>query len=79
MIYLRFSTIITIITSAKEGYVFVVVCLSVCLLATLRKNSERICMKVSEKVDNGPVNKCLNFGGDPYHCLDTEIVFRIRH
>jgi len=26
------------ITSANEGYVFVVVCLSVCLLATLRKN-----------------------------------------
>jgi len=27
-----------IITSAKEGYVFVVVCLFVCLLATLREN-----------------------------------------
>jgi len=39
--------------------------LFVCLLATLRKkNSERICMKFSGNVDNGPMNKRLNFGGD---------------
>jgi len=36
-------------------------------------------MKLSEKVGNGPVNKWLNFGGDPGHCLDTGIVFQIRH
>jgi len=39
-------------------YVIAVVCLSVCLLSTLRKKtSERICMKFSGKVDNVPVNK----------------------
>jgi len=32
------------------------VSLFVCLLATLRKNSERICMKFSGKVGNGPMN-----------------------
>ena len=36
-------------------------------------------MKFSEKVGNGPMNKRLNFGGDPDHRLDTEIVFWIRH
>ena len=36
-------------------------------------------MKVSEKVGNGLMNNCLNFSGDPNHCLDTGIVFRIRH
>jgi len=36
-------------------------------------------MKFSGKVGNGPVNKRLNFGGDPDHRLDTGIVFRIRH
>jgi len=35
-------------------------------------------MKFSGKVGNGPMNKGLNFGGDPDHCLDTKIVFRIR-
>jgi len=38
-----------------------------------------ICMKFSGKVGNGPLNKRLNFSGDPDHRLDTEIVFRIRH
>jgi len=55
------------------------VCLSVCLLATLHKNLERICMKFPGKVDNVPVNRQLNFGGHPDHRLDTGIVFRIRH
>jgi len=32
-------------------------------------------MEFSGKVDNGPVNKRLNFGGDPDHRLDTGIVF----
>jgi len=36
-------------------------------------------MKYSGKVGNGPVNKRLNFGGDPDHRLDTRIVFRICH
>ena len=36
-------------------------------------------MKFPGNVRNGPVNKRLNFGGDPYHRLDTGIVFRIRH
>ena len=35
-------------------------------------------MKVSGKIGNGPVNKWLNFGGDPDHRLGTGIVFRIR-
>jgi len=36
-------------------------------------------MKLLRKVGNGPLNKRLNFGGDPDHRLDTGIVFRIRH
>jgi len=36
-------------------------------------------MEFSGKVGNGPMNKRLNFGGDPDHHLDTSIVFRIRH
>jgi len=30
-----------------------------------QKNSEWIYMKFSGKVGNGPMNKCLNFGGNP--------------
>ena len=36
-------------------------------------------MKFPGKVGNGPLNKRLNFGGDPDHRLDTGIVFRTRH
>ena len=36
-------------------------------------------MKFSGTVGNGPMNKRLNFGGNPDHRLDTGIVFRIRH
>jgi len=36
-------------------------------------------MKFSGNVDNGPLNKSLNFDGDPDHRLDTGIVFRICH
>jgi len=67
------------ITSAKKVYVFVLVCLFVCLFASnfaQKKTSERICMKFSPEVGNGPVNKRLYFGGDPDHCLDTGIVSR---
>ena len=65
----------------RQGdYVFVVVCLSVCLsVSNCAKTSERICMKFSGKVDNGTTNKCLNSGGDPDHRLDTGIVFWIRY
>jgi len=36
-------------------------------------------MKFPGKVGNGPVNKRLNFGGNPDYCLDTGIVFPICH
>jgi len=36
-------------------------------------------MKFSGKVDNGRLNRWLNFSGDPDHHLDTGIVFWIRH
>jgi len=36
-------------------------------------------MEFSGKVGNGPMNKRLNFAGDPDHRLHTGIVFRIRH
>jgi len=36
-------------------------------------------MKFSEKIGNGPMNKQLNFVGDPGHRLDTGILYRIRH
>jgi len=51
------------------------VCLSVCLVATLRKNFRTDLREIF----NGPMNKRLNFGGDPDHRLDTGIVFGIRH
>jgi len=41
----------------QGGYVFVVVCLCVCLLATLRKNFRTVSTKFSEKVGNVPMNK----------------------
>ena len=63
----------------QGGYVFVVVCLFVCLLATLRKNFRTDLHEIFRKVGNGPVNKRLNFGDDRDHHLDTGIVFRIRH
>jgi len=65
--FLRFFCSRVFITSAKEGYVFVVVCLSVCLFVSnfAQKTSKRICMKFSGTVGNGPMNKWLNFGGYP--------------
>jgi len=32
-----------------------------------KKNTEWICVKFSRKVDNEPMNKRLNFSGDPFH------------
>jgi len=69
-----------LITSAKEDmFSSLFVCLSLCLLATLRKNFRSDLHEFSGKVCNGLMNKLLNFGGDPDHRLDTGIVFRIRH
>jgi len=48
------------------------VCLSVSNI--LQKPPKRICMKFSRKVGSGPMNKYLNFGGNPDHHLDTGIV-----
>jgi len=49
-----------------KGYVFVIVC----LLATLRKNFQTDLHEIFlEKVGNGPMNKWLNFGGNPDHDL----------
>ena len=45
-------------------------CLFVCLFDCYQlctKTSERICMKFLGKVGNWPLNKLLNFGGDPDH------------
>jgi len=60
----------------QTGYVFVVVCLSVCLLATLHKTFHKDFHEFWGKVGSGLMNKWLNFGGDPDHCLDTGIVFQ---
>jgi len=55
------------------------VCLSVCLLATLHKNFRTDLYEIFRKISKGPVSKWLNFGVNPDHCLDTVILFRIRH
>jgi len=44
-------------------------CLSVCLLATLRKNFQTDLHEIFR--EGWPVNKWLNFDGDADHCLDT--------
>jgi len=61
----------------QGGYEIVVVCLSVSLLATLRKIFRTVLHEIFR--EGWPMNKRLNFGGDPDHCLDTGIVFRTRH
>jgi len=53
--------------------------LFVCLLATLCKNFRTDLHEISRKVGSGPVNKRLNFGGDPNNSPHTGIVFRICH
>ena len=50
--------------------------LSVYLLATLRKNFRTDCVKFFGKVGNEPMNKRLNFGGDPDH--DIRIATLVR-
>jgi len=65
------SSLDILITSAKENLsVFIVVCLSVCW-QLCANTSERICMKFSGKVGNWPLNKRLNYGGDPNTDWDT--------
>ena len=59
----------------KGRCVIVVVCLSVCLLLTLRKKNFPTDLHESFR----DCWQWLNFGGDPDHRLDTGIVFRIRH
>jgi len=57
--------IVTLIVSAKEDMQSSLsVCLSVSNFAK-KITSERIFMKFSGKVCNGPTNKLLNFGVDP--------------
>jgi len=53
----------------------VVVCLFVCQ-QLCAKTSKRICMKFPVKVGNGPVNKRLNFGGDPDHRIRIATLVR---
>jgi len=53
--------ILALITSAKE---VVFSSLSVCLLATLRKNFQTDLHEISGKIGNGSINKWLNFGGN---------------
>jgi len=58
---------------------FVFVCLSVCLLATLRRGFQTDLHEIFREGWQWLMNKLLNFVGDPVHRLDTGIVFRIRH
>jgi len=62
---------IFIVTSAKEVmFLSLFVCLSV---SNCAKTSERICVKFSGKVGNGPLNEWLNFDGDPDQVPDTDL------
>ena len=63
------SSLLFFITSAKEDCNRR--CLSVCLSATSHKNVRTDLHESFRKVANGPVNKCLNFGGDPGHRLQS--------
>jgi len=49
------------------------------VLATLRKIFPADLHEIFREGWQWPMNKSLNFGGDPDHRLDTGIVFRIRH
>jgi len=56
------------------------VCLSVSqCVGNIAQICERNLREILRKVGNGPMNKRLNFGGDPDHRLDTGIVLRILH
>jgi len=66
----KYSTYCLLYVYLRQGrYVIVVVCMQayVCLSVSNFAQSERICMTVSGKVGNGPMNKRFNFGGDPDH------------
>ena len=45
----------------------------------MRKNFQTDLHEIFRECCNGPLNKRLNFGGDPDNRLDTGIVFQIRH
>jgi len=52
----------------QEGYVFVVVCLFVCLLATLRKNFRTpLLREIFKEGWKWVIDQMFNFGGDPDH------------
>ena len=53
--------------------------LSVCLLATLRKNFQTDLHEILRQDWQWANEKRLNFGVDSDHLLNTGIVFRIRH
>jgi len=53
------------------------VCLSVCNFA--QKLQNRFAWNFQGALAMGQVNRWLNFGGSPFHHLDTGIVFWIRH
>ena len=72
----KFVKIVRSCYLCQGGYDFMFSSLSVCLFVCLfvcqqlcAKTSKRICMKCSENIGNGPMNKrlSLNFGGDPDH------------
>jgi len=57
----------------QGGSVIAAVCLSVCTLASLRKNFPTDLHEIFRE------SWQFKFGGDPDHRLDRGIVFRIRH
>jgi len=68
-----------IITSAKEVMVFVIVYLSVCLLATLPKNCQTDLHEIFSRAGWQWANEQMIKFCNPDHRLDTGIVFRICH
>ena len=52
---------------SQGGYVFIGVCLFVCLLAGLHKHSRSIFIKFRGNVPYGPRKNPLDFGGKPDH------------
>jgi len=72
--------VLAIFTPANEViFSSLFVCLSVCLLDTLRKNFGMDLHNIFKAGCQWPIDTWLNFGGNPDHCLDTWVVFRIRH
>jgi len=72
------SMIVTLVKEVNSGNVFVVVCLSVSLLATLPKNFRTDLHEIFRKGWQWANEQVVKFG-DPDQRLDTGIVFRIRY